>query len=832
MPGAIGSVHHKEESGLAEAAPEQAVGKGERRRARVAALAPFDALGISRLPPRWWLPPLLLALGTVLALVVAYSARPAVRIDLGDYYNSAFLSDFHGREVGAAAAGTADDWPPGRPELELPGRRAGVWLATVHAAPALPDDALRDVALAVNDTRVSVVRRGPRQIVAVIPPEVGAAERLVLELVAPVTGGEPPPAGLAGRVELAPAQTYRWSQGSSTISLPGLGRGDWQVTLAATVHHPDGAPLDAIVAANGVPIARLPDRGEARRLHLLVPGALVPDGDLTLGISSRTYQDPRPLGVLISEVSAGPAGPVALAPPGGTLLYALVIALGLLFCLARTTGRPMPAAALALALVLVGAWSLAGARYPAALMLPRLAALTLWSAGLLLALERLLPWAFRRAGVPLSPGLLRGMLLVFFASYWLKAGGMLYPYFIGIDVSWHLDHARTLLNGQLGRYYGTGSPLNELTMPVGEWGANRPVIPYSPWFHIFAGVFLVLPVPAVLAAHMFSALVDCSRVFLIGLLGRKLGLGERESLLAGLLYAVTPATFLLHSWGNIPTTFGMWWTLVSTVYIVVAYRQLDRRGPFITLTLLLLATLLFYTVMAVFMLLFLGLLVAALWLVDSARAREATRSRKIGRETTRDALQQTDLRVSSRSFLDRFPRQVVALGLASAVALGLATLIYCGQYIGPILERTIPYFTQAAAPSGGIEGVRHDPFGVYLAKYWPRMTYFRQSGSYGLQLALPLGLLGMLYVRGRRSRALLACWLAVAALFLVAGNRISMVDKHLFYIIPALALGVGLLMGRLWRRGAAARLVVACFYAFALVAALDMWVYRILTVRQ
>jgi hypothetical protein len=449
--------------------------------------------------------------------------------------------------------------------------------------------------------------------------------------------------------------------------------------------------------------------------------------------------------------------------------------------------------------VLVGAWALAAARYPTAFMLPRLAILAVWSVALLLLLEWLLRSAFRRAGVPLSRWALRALLLVFFVGYWIKAGGMLYPYFVGIDVAKQMSWARSIYAGEFWRFYGINNPMNDQTMPTAEWGTNHPVIPYSPWFHIFAGIFMVLPIPMVLAAHMFSALVDGSRVFLIALLGRKSGLSERGSLFAGLLYAVTPATFLLHSWGNIPTTFGMWWTLLSTVYIVVAYRRLDRPWPFVTLTLLLTATLLFYTVMAVFMLLFLGLLAPALWLVAAPGAAR---------------------------------RPVVALALATTAALAIATLIYYGQYISPIVERTIPYFLQAATPgtSAGIQ--KRDPFLVYLANYWPRMEYLRRSGGYGLQLALPLGLLGMIGIRERKIRILLGCWLAVAALFLVAGSRISMVDKHLFYIIPALALGVGLLIGRLWRRGLPARLVVASFYLFAFVAALDMWIYRIATVRQ
>jgi hypothetical protein len=702
--------------------------------------------------------------------------------------------------------------------------------ATVEMAAGQPDGALDEIALTVNDVRVSIARRGTREFVAVIPERIAAADRMTLRLNAALVGDPPPPAGLAGRVTLAPARTYRWSSDRSTISLPGLGRGDWIVTLDAILRHPDNAPLDTTIYANGQPIGQLPDDGP-RRLSLLVPAALVPDGDLTLTITSNVYQDPRPLGALIYELRVTPAGPSAWLPPANSLLYALVVALCLYLCMLRMTGRAIASAVLVFGVVALGAWALAAARYPAALMLPRLAGLALWSVVLLLALERLLPWAFRRAGVPLSPWALRGLLLVFFAGYWIKAGGMLYPYFVGIDVAWHMGKVRQILAGQLPLFYGVNSPLNESTMPTAEWGANRPVIPYSPWFHMFAVLFTFVPLPLVLTANMFSALVDGSRVFLIALLGRKAGLDERESLLASLLYAVTPATFLLHSWGNIPTTFGMWWTLLCTTYIVVAYRHLDRPWPFAILTLLLTATLLIYTVMAAFMMLFLGLLVLALWILESTKnASPHGPQSHAGEEASPVAPSTTNGEGLDGPGITRRP--IIALALAALAALGVATLVYYGQYIAPIFERTIPYFLQAATPDTTVGLQNRDPFLAYLANYWPRMEYLRESGSYGLQLALPLGLLGMFSVRDRFMRVVFACWLAVAVAFLVVGSRISMVDKHIFYLIPALALGVGLMMGRLWRRGFGARLVVASLYLFAFVAALDMWLYRIAAVRQ
>ncbi|MEO7910874.1 MAG: hypothetical protein ABIV47_14620 [Roseiflexaceae bacterium] len=83
-----------------------------------------------------------------------------------------------------------------------------------------------------------------------------------------------------------------------------------------------------------------------------------------------------------------------------------------------------------------------------------------------------------------------------------------------------------------------------------------------------------------------------------------------------------------------------------------------------------------------------------------------------------------------------------------------------------------------------------------------------------------------------RLRALLICWALVAALFTVVGSRIDMVDKQIFYLVPALALLAGRLLARLWQRGLPARLVVVSIYLFTFAAALDLWVFRIISIRQ
>jgi hypothetical protein len=328
--------------------------------------------------------------------------------------------------------------------------------------------------------------------------------------------------------------------------------------------------------------------------------------------------------------------------------------------------------------------------------------------------------------------------------------------------------------------------------------------------------------PMILAVHMFSALIDTSRVFLLALLARKTSCSEREALYAALLIAVTPVTFLLHSWGNIPTTTGLWSTLVSTVFIVAAYRRLDRPWPFVILTLLLTATLLIYTVTAAFMLAFLGVLVLALWLVESAMLRKR-RPSEAGAALGDPA--------SESPLPNRRP--VIALALAGLAALGLATLIYYGQYIPLILERTVPYFFGTGTPeTAGASAPARQPFLTYLASYRQLLGYLQRPVAYGLALALPLALLSLAGLRRRRQRALMICWAVVAVLFTVVGSRVDMVDKHVFFFVPAMALLAGALLSRLWQRGWPARLVVASIYVFTLVAALDLWIYRVISTRQ
>lgn len=756
----------------------------------------------------------LVALLTILATISAYTFRPSLAIAVGDYTDAVFLQDFHAREVDSAGKGQTAVWPKEQRQLTLPGRRSGDWLAILQADPSQPAEILDGLTLTVNGKRVSIPRSDLRQFLAFIPAELAESEQLTLELAPALAGEANPPLGLVDKVTFEPARTYRWTRGESKVNLPGLGSGAWLVKVTGIIEHPDHRPLQAQIFANEALLGSLPEANHLRKYQFFVPAKEMGRGDLTLTLRSATFTDPRPLGLLVTKVEAAPLKDGFPLPPWQAFLSCLAIMLTVAFCL-RTLLEGQTKALLWATLGtgcigLIGIWAIINYRFPTSFMLPSLALLALWSLGLLLILQTFLPKLCQLTGIAPSLSTLHALILIFLLGYWLKAGGMLYPYFIGIDMHWHMERVRWIFQGQLPLLYGINSPLNESTMPTAEWGENKPVIPYSPYFHIFATSFALFPWALEQTGHQFSALLDSSRTIIIGILALKVGLRERGAKLAALLCAILPVTFLLHSWGNLPTTFGLWWICVTTTFIIIGWQKLSRTLPFSILTFLLLAAFLFYTVAGIFQALFLILFTSLLWLI-----------------TWRNP-QSKDLSTGLRP-----------LWLATFIAATLAIVVYYGQYIGPIIERTIPYFTQALGNSSEVAGKGGEPFAAYFARH-TRLWY------YGL--ALPIGLsciwvgkynpFSFPSLREKKLAeriifwAALTAWLGIMFLFFFLGAKVSMVDKHFFVLIPFLTIASADLFEGLWAKNRFARGSIILFYGYLAWSALTLWLYRIVTVRQ
>lgn len=796
-------------------------------------------------------PPLLLALLTLLTLVGVYTVRPTVQVDLGEYYDSAYLRGFHAREIDASGPGQAWDWPADSIAITLPGKRKGDWIATVQAHPNLPDRPMSRVALNINGQPASIPRSSSHQFTAFIPAALAAADQLTLQLRGTPSGTPDPNPATIARVVLEPARTYRWTGAESNIRFPGLGRGNWQLDLDVITAHPNGQPLNAWVLINRERLAMLPEYPELRHISLLVPATMMRSGNMEITLTADTFSDPRPLGMIVAQAAVAPVGstPVlTILPPRDVALASLAIVLLLYANLAIILGGSYPSRTSAqtsaaprfpphlwlaflipLAVLLLGTWALTMHRFPTSFMLPGLAGLAIWSLILLMILRLLLRGASASSPIPIPSSVpsrrflflaaplpfISTLLLIFFASYWIKAAGMLYPYFIGIDVNWHMDRVRWILDGQLPLLYGTNSPLNESTMPAAEWGQNRPVIPYSPYFHMFATLFALFPWPLEFTSNMVSALVDCSRIPLVALLARRAGLSERAALLAAALLAILPVNFLLHSWGNIPTSFGLWWAFAVTAWIIVAWDRLHTRKNLLVLTICLVAALLFYTVAGLFTGLFLTCFTLALW----AAARHGSRDRTL-------------------------LRGLRPLWLATAAALTMVLLIYYGQYIPVMLERTLPYFTQALTRSREETGRVSDTLTMYLLRH-TRLAY------YGLAGPLLLTAIYLVWTWVQRFRepvvtdqasptqsgpvllwAAVAGWFAVMLLFVPLGYKVSMVDKHFFVAMPLLVVASAAVLDWLWQRSRAMQFITVLFYLYLALSAISLWITRITVVRQ
>ena len=585
------------------------------------------------------------------------------------------------------------------------------------------------------------------------------------------------------------APSYRWTQERSTIVAPGLGRGTWQASVRLGSNEPHDELKHTLIDLNGQGIVVAPGPDQ-RHFHLLGASS----GDLQLRIESRVDQygaDPRLLGVVFFGAELQPTS-VSPLPPVGLLVHTLV-ALALAFLTLRLIGVPR---ALALLGVLAGlvllAWGLVANRAPLGLYSVRMLALATLGLLLMAALRWAIPRLFRLGGVAVEPAALTTLLLIVYGSYLAKAGGVLWPYFVPIDIPWHMEKTRRVLTGRIGELWRADSPFHQSVMPD-LWGENKPVIPYSPFYHIFSAIWAIFPWALETSASAWSAVLDALRPVMIFFIVRKFGFRDRAAAIAALTYSIIPATFLMHAWGNNPTTNGMWWSLLSITVAVGTWERLrESRAAFIGLTLVLTLNMLFYAVTAVFTtLLFAGVI---LGLLVTARRRDA------------------------------WP-----LALSVLAAIGLSTGIYYWQFVGPILARTIPKFTGAIQEGGKELGVTPITWPEFLHKY----VYLLDI--YGMYLPLGLGLAGWwLGARAWGWRSLfgllMTTWLIIAIVFWFIGFRVDMVDKQLFWLMPWMGIGTGIAVDRLLERRTVQRWVVPLLAIAALYLASDalyLWVHRI-----
>ena len=165
------------------------------------------------------------------------------------------------------------------------------------------------------------------------------------------------------------------------------------------------------------------------------------------------------------------------------------------------------------------------------------------------------------------------------------------------------------------------------------------------------------------------------------------------------------------------------------------------------------------------------------------------------------------------------------------IGLTISVIVYYGQYIVPIIERTIPYFINLGLNDSSAVGVERPRFVAYMQGYTTLLHYsfaFNDYLYYGLYIPMLLAIPGFLWLRRFKVLwSIMAAWYLIAVLFMFVGMRISMVDKQIFYILPIVSICSAVIFVGWWRRGISGQIMGVTIILFTLWSALQLWVYRI-----
>ncbi len=598
-------------------------------------------------------------------------------------------------------------------------------------------------------------------------------------------------------------EPFRWTGARSEVIFPGVGARDRWLLVRLGGHEYAGlADRTVRIAVNGTVMSEVVVSKGWQAYRFWIPASEQHLGSVRVTLETTPFvpaevaggEDDRLVGVKVSRVELVPmsngfsAGWPALVP----LLWCLLLVAGIYAGLSTWVVSWRGAAVVALLVAAAVACALSVYRLQVAAYLPRLVAGMLLGLALAAASGRLARLLYRWSGVAASDRDVRWLQAIFLVGFWLKAWGLLYPNSVAIDLKWHLWQAQRIVDGELATIYKPGALA--FWIAPDQWGGSlEAAVPYSPFYHITAAAFFFLPWPPYVTANLLSVFLDTSRGFLLYGLARKLGMGNRAGIFAALLYGLFPTTFLLHSWGNVPTTTGLWWAIAATWYLVAGWEKMKRWTVWSGLVVLLLGTMLYYSVIAAFIVVFFVLLLLGLsW----SRSLEV---RPLGR-----------------------------VGLALVVAVGLAMAIYYWQYVPPLL-----LLLRSGRLGAGLGSTAQSvPVTVFLWRTLVRIASLR----YGLLWPAVLAFVGLWAGRGclrnPLTRWLTWSWFLTGLLFLAVDYRIQLVDKHIFFLMPLLALWGGvaldwLLGSRCWGKA----IVWATALALA-VASLHTWLYRLSNVQQ
>ncbi len=572
-----------------------------------------------------------------------------------------------------------------------------------------------------------------------------------------------------------PEPPYRWAEDSANIRLPGVGGGQWLITLTAGSGRPDGTPTTSHIVIGSSRQQSIRVAAGVRRYLLLGEAT---NGDLNLGLQSQPFtapNDPRSLGVVIYRFAAAPIANGAPAP-GQLALQSLIAAL-IYGCARRIGWRARAAAGLVLGLGCVAALLLVMDRLGLTIATPGLAIiaasclLLAWLGNWLLAIVA--HWL----GIIATPGERGAAVGAVLAGFAARMAGITHPYARFSDLQFNVNNLLRVLRGDL--FLTAGLPCD----------AGAGLAPYPPaQYVVLAPLQLLLEFASGnLAPYLVQGSIACfesTGAALIWLLLRRSGVGQRAALFGVLLYMLPLPLLRSYSIGEMANLFGQ--VLVPPLLLFLAawpathkVRRWAMIGGLIVLGLLLSHT---------------GVAISAVCLLMAW-----------------GVLQLTTIRQS----------RMVLFGSACVVAGIVALLFFYSAYAHlPADNRTN---AQTLASVGQICPPGY-PFGPKLLQNIE--LGLGPQGSLGLPLVLA-AVVGSLVVRRGRLNLLLA---AAALGTLISFGTLLASDQPVrwaHFLYPALCIAAGIGLAHISQRGRASRVLVITLMMYLLWFSGDTWVRQI-----
>jgi hypothetical protein len=613
---------------------------------------------------------------------------------------------------------------------------------------------------------------------------------------------------------------FRWTTGYSIVTLPAVGRQDFAVTLNINgARPPDQAPARLRITSGATTLYDGSPEPGWRDYSFTVPREVVRDGTLVVELHTNAFlpnSDSRTLGVLVHRVQVSPGSNPDrfIEPPLGVLL-SLVGTAALLGLFLALTGWGVGVVALGASIpALLGGWLLVADRlwltaqewpleWALATVLGIMLALLVGTVGW---------WLMARGGATWKAWHGRALLAVVALAFVVRFLGQLHPQICIIDIYFHLHRFQTVEAGEL-----------LFTTASSEWGGRKTF--YLPTAYLF-----MMPLNWVFKDPLFVI-----RLFTVGIstlgavplfyMASRILKDSRAGLIAATLYLGLPIAVIPFWWGITTNLFGEFFALCSLAIVIGAGEKLRPNRPaFWLLLVTLVLTLLSHPGVVLLTSLAITLIVV-LRLVGKGRSRDRvsagwTFSALVLAAGISYVLYYRHFVGDMLTTLEEIRKERASRTLLPEQGIGV---LVGGSVVDKSLGLDIRYAqSRLDWLLGGLRGFWQEAQVYY--RVWPLVGAFL-----GFWSARRLSVKGTEVHDASRSglmRSVLGWALAVGS-FALVGWVMNLYVRYSLFLLPVVALGTGVLLSRLWRRGWVGALLVTLVIAFFIFEAFAFWHQRI-----